>query len=88
LWKRNTKDIAEEFIALGFRSVITCVDTRVLDRSLVGKNFDSEFLANFPKDKNADLCGENGEFHSFAYAGPIFRYAIEYQFPIISYGPN
>ncbi len=71
LWKRDTTQLAHEFIDAGFKSIITCVDTKVLDGKFAGKTFDEEFLADLPP--GVDPCGENGEFHSFAYAGPIFR---------------
>ena len=71
LWGRNTAELAEEFIAAGFRAVVTCVDTRAIAAAFAGREFDRQFLADLPAD--ADPCGEKGEFHSFAYAGPIFR---------------
>lgn len=76
LWGRETKELADTFIDLGFQAVITCVDTRVLDADLAGRLFDREFLANIPGD--IDPCGENGEFHSFVFAGPIFKQTIDF----------
>lgn len=74
LWKRDTAELALEFIDLGFEAVVTCVDTNALDKSFVGRSFDRRFLSDLPPD--VDPCGENGEFHSFVYGGPIFRHRI------------
>ena len=76
LWKRDTTELAHTFIELGFKAVITCVDSTVLDRSFVGRVFDANFLAELPA--SVDPCGENGEFHSFVYDGPIFQERILY----------
>jgi len=76
LWKRNTIDIANEFIDLGFKTIITCVSSKHLDESFVGRTFDRQFIADLPKD--VDPCGENGEFHSFVVDGPIFKTPIKY----------
>ncbi|MCW4044645.1 MAG: diphthine--ammonia ligase [Candidatus Bathyarchaeota archaeon] len=70
LWKRNTHELASEFVDLGFKAVITCVDTHSLGEEFAGREFDKQFLADLPA--NIDPCGENGEFHSFVYDGPIF----------------
>jgi uncharacterized protein (TIGR00290 family) len=77
LWKIDTAELAHRFLDLGFEAVITCIDSSVLDRRFVGRNFDEQFLADLPPV--VDPCGENGEFHSFAYAGPIFRKRISYK---------
>jgi uncharacterized protein (TIGR00290 family) len=74
LWKVNTRNLADEFIKLGFKAIITCVDSTLLDGSFVGHEFDENFLEELPK--NVDPCGENGEFHTFVYDGPIFNEAI------------
>lgn len=74
LWGRDTREIANLFISLGFKSIITCVDTKVLDGSFSGRFFDKGFLADLPE--NIDPCGENGEFHGFAFDGPVFREKI------------
>lgn len=74
LWKRDSLKLASEFIRLGFKAVIVCVDSTLLDRSFVGRSFDESFLADLPG--GVDPCGENGEFHSFVYDGPIFREKI------------
>jgi uncharacterized protein (TIGR00290 family) len=77
LWKQDTKKLAREFIDLGFRAIITCVDTQMLSRSFAGKKFDIAFLSSLPS--NVDPCGENGEFHTFVYDGPIFRRRIQFE---------
>lgn len=77
LWGKNTRELAEEFIGAGFKAVITCVDSRHLDSSFVGRTFDRDFLNDLPQ--NVDPCGENGEFHSFVYDGPIFKRKIEFE---------
>ena len=74
IWKRDTTELAHAFIDLGFRAVITCVDSNVLDKVFVGRVFDEQFLSELPS--TVDPCGENGEFHSFVYDGPIFRKRI------------
>jgi uncharacterized protein (TIGR00290 family) len=74
LWGENTKTLAEEMMRVGFHAVITCVDPRKLASSFVGREFDESFLRDLPD--GVDPCGENGEFHSFVYDGPIFKKPI------------
>jgi len=76
LWKQNTSMLANKFIELGFKAVVTCVDGKVLDKSFAGRNFDKQFLTDLPP--NIDPCGENGEFHSFVYNGPSFEKQISF----------
>ena len=71
VWGRNTNDFVREFIRLGFKAVITCVNTEALDECFAGKLIDEEFLEQLPP--SVDPCGENGEFHSFVVDGPVFR---------------
>lgn len=71
LWGRNTTDLAREFVALGFRAMICCVDPRALAEPFAGRMLDEQFLADLPA--GVDPCGENGEFHSFVTDGPIFE---------------
>jgi len=71
LWGRPTKDLAEEMIASGLRARLTCVDPKKLPASFAGREFDAALLRSLPPD--VDPCGENGEFHSFAWDGPMFR---------------
>lgn len=74
LWKRDTAGLAREFIDLGFKAVVTCVDSRHLPGEFAGREFDRQFLSDLPP--NVDPCGENGEFHSFVYDGPIFEHPV------------
>jgi uncharacterized protein (TIGR00290 family) len=75
LWSRNTRALASEFIEAGFEAVLVCVDPAQLDPSFVGRPFDEALLADLPVD--VDPCGENGEFHTFVHAGPIFERRIK-----------
>ena len=71
VWKQDTKELAYRFIDSGFKAIVTCVDTKFLPANFAGRNFDKSFLADLgPK---VDPSGENGEFHTFVYDGPIFR---------------
>jgi len=74
LWQAPTQELAREMLARGLRARIACIDRRVLDRSFAGREYDASFLADLPC--TADPCGENGEFHSFVYDGPMFQHAI------------
>jgi uncharacterized protein (TIGR00290 family) len=76
IWKRDTTELARTFIYLGFKAVVICVDSNVLDKKFVGRAFDERFLSELPT--TVDPCGENGEFHSFVYDGPIFRKRIAF----------
>jgi uncharacterized protein (TIGR00290 family) len=76
LWKRNTPELAREFIDLGFKAVITCVDSKSLGKDFAGREFGKQFLADLPAI--VDPCGENGEFHSFVYDGPIFSKPVSF----------
>jgi len=77
LWGRDTRALAREFIKSGFEAVLVCVDPRRLDPSFAGRRFDAELLSDLPPD--IDPCGENGEFHTFVHAGPIFSAPIACQ---------
>lgn len=76
LWKRDTTELVREFIGLGFRAVVVCTKAEVLDESFVGRVIDQEFLNDLPD--GVDPCGENGEFHSFVFDGPIFREPVTF----------
>ena len=76
MWGRDTTELARSFVALGFQAVITCVDTKSLDETYLGRTLDKQFLAGLPP--GVDPAGENGEFHSFVYDGPIFKKRIAY----------
>jgi uncharacterized protein (TIGR00290 family) len=74
LWLRDTGTLARDMIESGLRATITCIDPRKLDRSFAGRTFDSALLEALPA--GVDPCGENGEFHTFASVGPMFRRPI------------
>ncbi|KYG78255.1 Dph6-related ATP pyrophosphatase [Roseivirga spongicola] len=77
LWQRNTKELVNEFISLGFKTIVVSVDGSKLDQSFVGRIIDESFLNDLPE--NVDPCGENGEFHSFVFEGPIFKKPIRFE---------
>jgi uncharacterized protein (TIGR00290 family) len=74
IWGLETKGLAREMVASGLRAHITCVDPKQLDATFAGRTFDDGFLDDLPA--GVDPCGENGEFHSFALAGPMFSAPI------------
>jgi len=74
LWKIDTAALVKEFIGLGFKSIIVCVNERYLDKSFCGRIIDDAFLNDLPA--NVDPCGENGEFHSFVFEAPLFKERI------------
>ena len=76
IWKKDSKELARKFIELGFKAVTTCVDFQQIDKKFVGREYDSGFLNDLPG--TADPCGENGEFHTFVYDGPLFDKKIEF----------
>ncbi|MFC1986793.1 ATP-binding protein, partial [Chloroflexota bacterium] len=76
VWGRDTAELTKSFIALGFQAVVTCIDSRLLDKRFAGRTLDKEFLADLPL--NVDPGGENGEFHSFVFDGPIFKKRIDH----------
>lgn len=77
LWGRDTTALAREMVSFGVRAALTCVDPKQLSRAFAGRTFDPSFLAELPA--GVDPCGERGEFHTFAFAGPMFRNAIAVQ---------
>ena len=70
LWARDTGELAREFIAAGFEAIIVCLDPGAVDRSFAGRSYNEQLLAELPA--SVDPCGENGEFHTFVHAGPLF----------------
>jgi uncharacterized protein (TIGR00290 family) len=77
LWKRDTGQLMQSFIALGFKAITVCIDTQALDGQFAGRIINRQFMIDLPK--TADICGENGEYHSFVYDGPIFKRSIPYK---------
>lgn len=76
LWRRDTSKLARAFLEAGFRAIVVCVDPKVLDKSFAGQLVDCEFFRRLPP--HVDPCGENGEFHSFVFAGPLFPTEIRF----------
>jgi uncharacterized protein (TIGR00290 family) len=77
LWKRDTKELMKQFIDSGFKAVIVCVNERLLEKSFCGRNLDEKFCDDLPA--GVDICGENGEFHTFVYDGPIFHDPVNFE---------
>ncbi|QOR75009.1 MAG: diphthine--ammonia ligase [Thermoflavifilum sp.] len=92
LWKEDTRDLLKRFVDSGFQAIVVCVNGHRLDRSFAGRIIDHRFIEDLPPD--VDPCGENGEFHSFVFDGPLFRFPvafrkgeiIERQFPAAAEG--
>ena len=77
LWMNNTRELAERFIGLGFKAVVTCVDSFSINKKFAGREYDEKFLKDLPS--NIDPCGENGEFHTFVYDGPVLRKPVNFK---------
>lgn len=75
LWQRDRRALAEEALAAGFRAIVVCTDSRYLGVEFCGREFDRQFLSDLPP--NVDACGENGEFHTFVFDGPLFRQPVK-----------
>jgi uncharacterized protein (TIGR00290 family) len=77
LWKKDTKEILQEFLDLGFKAITVCVNAKLLGEEFVGRVIDEQFIKDLPE--NVDVCGENGEFHTFVFDGPIFNNPIDFR---------
>lgn len=77
LWKQATGELIREFLDLGFKTIVTCVNEKYLDKSFAGRIIDADFLKDLPA--NVDPCGENGEFHTFVFDGPLFKQTIPFK---------
>jgi uncharacterized protein (TIGR00290 family) len=77
IWKNDSRELIREFFALGFGTVICCANDAYLGEAAVGRNLDADFIAALPAE--VDPCGENGEFHTFAFAGPVFRQPVKFK---------
>lgn len=77
VWQRPTRGLLLEFIDRGFEAIVVCVNEAHLDASFAGRILDRRFLEDLPS--TVDPCGENGEFHSFVFNGPIFRAPVAFQ---------
>jgi uncharacterized protein (TIGR00290 family) len=76
LWKTDTRQMMHDFIEAGFKAIIVCVNGSLLDKSFCGRVIDESFIADLPG--HVDPCGENGEYHSFVFDGPIFKQPIAF----------
>jgi uncharacterized protein (TIGR00290 family) len=77
LWKQDTKVLMQEFLDLGFKAISVCVNAKLLGKEFVGRIVDEQFIQDLPKD--VDVCGENGEFHTFVFDGPIFSKPVNFK---------
>ena len=77
IWGRNTRELVGEFEDLGFRAVVCCAEGVKLDASFAGRELNRDFVRDLPPE--VDPCGENGEYHSFVYDGPIFQRPFEFE---------
>ncbi len=75
IWGISTQSLSSQMVSSGLRAIITCVDSKYLQQEFSGREYNQSFLDDLPK--KVDLCGENGEFHSFAIAGPMFKKSID-----------
>ena len=74
IWKRDTRELIRHFHQQHFRAIAACIDSKVLDPSFAGRELNASFFRDLPA--SADPCGENGEFHTFVFDGPIFQFPI------------
>jgi uncharacterized protein (TIGR00290 family) len=77
IWGTPTNVLSRELIEAGFRMLVTCIDLRSVPRELIGRQYDKTFLKELPD--GVDACGENGEFHTFVFDGPIFKEPLQVQ---------
>lgn len=77
IWGIDTRELAREFVEAGMKAVVVCVDGEALGGELAGREYDSDFLSSLPD--GVDPCGENGEFHTFVYDGPIFSRRVGFR---------
>jgi uncharacterized protein (TIGR00290 family) len=76
IWKKDPKNLITEFLLEGFKAMVVCINEKFLDKSFCGRMIDENFLNDLPS--TVDACGENGEFHSFVFDGPVFKYPIPF----------
>lgn len=76
LWKQNTHELLREFLDLGFKAITVCANAKLLGEEFVGRVIDEQFIKDLPE--NVDVCGENGEFHTFIFDGPIFSKPVDF----------
>ena len=85
IWNISTLKLMNNFIANDFKAITCCINTSILSANWLGRELDTNFIADIPTE--VDLCGENGEYHTFCYAGPIFKNSIPYQTGEIVFKP-
>lgn len=85
LWGENTKDLSQEFINLGFKALTCAIDPSRLSNNFLGKPFEESFISTLPR--HVDPCGENGEFHTFVHAGPLFKSPLKMELGSIHMTP-
>lgn len=76
LWKKDTRQLIHEFIDLGFKAIVICINADALPKTFAGRIIDRSFIQDLPA--SVDVCGENGEFHTFCFDGPIFKRPIKF----------
>lgn len=76
IWKRNTTELIHEFLDAGFKTIVVCVNEKYLDKSFCGRIIDKNFISDLPS--GVDVCGENGEFHTFVFDGPLFTSPVAF----------
>jgi uncharacterized protein (TIGR00290 family) len=86
LWNRDSLILANKFVDLSFKAIVTVVDSRVLGKDYVGREFNRQFIADLPS--GVDYCGENGEFHTFVYDGPLFKNPVTFEKGEIEFTEN
>lgn len=77
LWNRNTTELIHEMVDSGLKTIVVCVNEQYLDKSFVGRTIDKQFIVDLPE--GVDPCGENGEFHTFVYDGPMFHKPVPFE---------
>jgi len=77
IWKKDTKELIAEFISTGFKAIVVCINAKFLEKSFCGRIIDKNFCDDLPA--SIDVCGENGEFHTFVYDGPIFNKPVRFK---------
>lgn len=78
LWKEEREKLLTEFIEEGFKAIVVSINSKFLDKMYLGREIDREFIKDLKFFKNIDLCGENGEYHTFVYNGPIFKEPVNF----------
>ena len=77
LWQLGSRALIEDFLASGFRTVICTANASLLSADFIGQTMTSQLVSRLPED--VDVCGENGEFHTYVYAGPLFKRSLEFR---------